>query len=342
MGIDYRNLSLGDALRRDPRILDSIERLTGRPPQVIDLLGGLERVPNNPPVFHPPNSPELRPAPNGGQNGGIHINARFDTVGSVWELRLTHAEVMELRRRPREFLRAIGFPEELAILIEGITYLIVIVDAIGLNNGVNITGILQTTIVTVTPRIVSAMGILKRIVDALREIGLPSEVAGAGVGVGIGVLAIGPAGAVIGGFAGWLGDALFGGGPRPGDVHCDRQVVGPWEKFLPIAVDKDASAVLSWRGYFCAENGGGNAVHANRLVVGPWEKVKIIPNANGTVSLRSENDHYLCAENGGGDGSFCMWNRAAVGEWEQFIMEWQSDGSFALKTLSKGTYVSVQ
>jgi hypothetical protein len=100
--------------------------------------------------------------------------------------------------------------------------------------------------------------------------------------------------------------------------------------------------MASWRGFFCAENGGGGPVHANRGLIGPWETCTLIRNPNGTVSLRSENGHYLVAENGGGDGSVCNWNRTAIGEWEQFWMEFQPDGSFALKTFSRQTFVSVQ
>ncbi|WP_144378268.1 fascin domain-containing protein [Mesorhizobium amorphae] len=68
----------------------------------------------------------------------------------------------------------------------------------------------------------------------------------------------------------------------------------------------------------------------------------MINNPNGTVSLRSENGHYLVAENGGGDGTFCNWNRTAIGDWEQFWMDYQPNGFFTLRTLSQNRYVSVQ
>ena len=107
-------------------------------------------------------------------------------------------------------------------------------------------------------------------------------------------------------------------------------------------VDPDKTAILSWRGYFAAEDGGGQAVHANRTAIGPWETHFLDRNPDGTVSFRALGGHYFVAEMGGGPGSVCNWNRTAIGPWEKFWMEHQGDGTFALRTFEKGTYVSVQ
>lgn len=334
MGTDFRRLSLSEALVRDPRFLNNFERLTGRQAMVTDLFGpGL--------VYEPPSSPPIREA-NGsaGRYGGIRPNA-FNTAGSVWEISLSHEDVLALRRDTSSFVQR--YTPEIAIAVESCASLISIVDAIGFNNGVNVTGIFSTPFVTVTPRFISPVAWVKKFAAALQQAtGLPGGVVGAGIGAGIALLAAGPAGIVLGGVAGWLGDALFSDDPRPGDVHCDRRSVGPWEKFFMASAGSDTIGISSWRGYFCAENGGGGPVHANRGSVGPWETVTLVRNPSGTVSLRSQNGHYLVAENGGGDGSFCNWNRTEIGEWEQFWMEFQPDGFFSLRTLSQNTYVSVQ
>jgi hypothetical protein len=334
MGIDFRRLSLSDALAQDPQFLTNLQRITGQQPMVTDLLG-----PGH--MYVPSSVPPIRER-NGGSNQSVGIRpVNFDTSSGVWEVSLSHEDVLALRRDADSFLD--NYLPFIAEIIKTCLSLISIVDAIGFNNGVNITGIFQTPFVTVTPRFVSAMDVLKSIAPALRNAtGLPGGVIGAGMGAGIGLLAAGPAGIVLGGVAGWLGDAVFSNDPRPGDVHCDRRSVGPWEKFMLASAGEDKVGIWSWRGYFCAENGGGGPVHANRGNVGPWETVTMINNPNGTVSLRSENGHYLVAENGGGDGTFCNWNRTAIGDWEQFWMDYQPNGFFTLRTLSQNRYVSVQ
>lgn len=334
MGTDFRGLSLSSALIRDPQFLSNLERITGRQAMVADLLGqGL--------VYVPPSSTDLRERNGGGNQHATIRPVNFDTSSGAWEISLSHEDVLALTRDADAFLAA--FPPEIAAIIKTCLLLISIVDAIGFNNGVNITGIFQTPLVTVTPRPISAVDLLKGIGTALQQAtGLPGGVIGAGLGAGIGLLAAGPAGIVLGGVAGWLGDAVFSSGPKPGDVHSDRRSVGPWEKFFMASAGSDTVGISSWRGYFCAENGGGGPVHANRGSVGPWETITIVRNPSGTVSLRSENGHYLVAENGGGDGSFCNWNRTAIGEWEQFWMEFQPKGFFTLRTLNQNTYVSVQ
>lgn len=340
MGTDFRRLSLNEALRQDPQILTHVERITGRRTMVTDLFNGGHML-------------ELDPALveshiNGRAAGNAQRvqPANFQSDGGVWQISLSHGDVEELRRDVRAFVTRYAPP--FSFIIESVAALISTVDAIGLNHGVNVAGIIATQLVTVTPAFASPLQILKGIKVALQEAtGLPGGVVGAGIGAGIALLAAGPAGVVLGGVAGWLGDSLFSDSPNPGDVHADRGVVGPWEKFILVSASpNDATstniAMGSWRGYFCAENGGGGPVHANRPAIGPWETATLVHNANGTVSVRALGGHYLVAENGGGDGSFCNWNRTAIGEWEQFWMEYQPDGLFALKTFSRGTYVSVQ
>jgi hypothetical protein len=268
------------------------------------------------------------------------------TEGGVWQLKLSHEEVGSIA----DGLNAAGSLASIFTaspwlegILGAISGVLVAVDAIGLNHGVNVVGVLQTQFVTVTPAIIS-IDWVKRVVPELQEAtGLPGGVIRGGLGAGVALLAVGPAGVVLGGLAGWLlPDIINSDGPNPGDVYADRHEVGPWEKFVLVALTPNHVAIASWRGYFSAENGGGGAVHANRRDIADWETVILIRNPNGTVSLQHPGGHFLVAENGGGDGAVCNWNRTTVGDWEQFWMEFQPGGTFALKTFSKGTYVSVQ
>ena len=270
--------------------------------------------------------------------------ANYTQIGTVWEVRLSHEEVNMIAADTRSAARIVAkAAPPVAVVLGAIAGILVTMDAIGLHNGVNVVGVFQTQFVTVTPAFVSPVDIVKGFADDLvHATGLPEGVVGAGIGAGVALLAVGPAGVVVGGVAGWLGTRFGGGGINPGDVHADRGAVGPWEKFFLVSLSPNNIAIDSWRGYFCAENGGGGPVHANRSWIKSWETASLIHNSNGTVSIRALGGHYLVAENGGGPGSVCNWNRTSIGEWEQFWMEFQPDGTFALKTFSRQTYVSVQ
>jgi hypothetical protein len=266
----------------------------------------------------------------------------YRQVGTVWEVGLTHEEAQNIANSAAAVAASTApFAHVASAVIGALAGVIHTVDAIGWHNGVNVTGVMQTQLVTITPKAVSAVGILGHFAEAVRNAtGLPDGVVGAGIGAGIALLAVGPAGVVVGGVAGFLG-TLGHDSPHPGDVHANRGAVGPWEKFLLVTLTPNNVAMSSWRGFFCAEGDGGHDVHANRGVVGPWETHSLVRNGDGTVSF-NHNGHFLVAENGGGDGSVCNWNRTAIGPWEKFWMEFQPDGSFALKTFTHGTYVSVQ
>jgi len=137
---------------------------------------------------------------------------------------------------------------------------------------------------------------------------------------------------------------LFGGSSNPDDhghVETNRDRADLWERFLLAQLGSgNQVSLLSWRGLFSAQDGGGAGVYANRPQLGDWEKCNLITNQDGSVSFQSINGHYLCAEMGG--DSYCVADRTAIGSWERFIIENQSDGHVALKTHDKHKYVSVQ
>jgi len=269
------------------------------------------------------------------------IMPEYREFGTVWEVGLTHDEAQNVSGAAAAVAGGTApYAPVVSVVLGALAGVIQAVDAIGWHNGVNVVGVMQTQLVTITPKFVSPVGILSKIADAVRNAtGLPGGVVGAGIGAGIALLAAGPAGVIWGGLAG----AIFAGGdsPNPGDVHANRGAVGPWEKFMLVTLTPNNVAIGSWRGYFCAERDGGHDVHANRPHILPWENHSLIRNEDGTVSF-SHNGFFLVAENGGGDGSVCNWNRTAIGPWEKFWMEYQPDGTFALKTFAQGTYVSVQ
>jgi hypothetical protein len=273
--------------------------------------------------------------------------AQFSQHGTVWQLALSHEEVGHVHDAAHVSAiigSATGTPLGLAVAaaVVAVSSVIRTVDQIGGNNGVNVVGVGFTQLVTVTPRFISPVGLLSSFANAIQQAtDLPGGVIGAGLGAGITWLAAGPALAALGGVAGYLGTVWNQPGPNPGDVHADRAAIGPWEKFTLVVLNPDRMAMLSWRGYFCAERDGGHDVHANRPHILPWENHFLVRNNDGTVSF-GHNAFYFVAENGGGGGSVCNWNRTAIGSWEKFWMEYQGDGTFALKTFEKGTYVSVQ
>lgn len=90
-------------------------------------------------------------------------------------------------------------------------------------------------------------------------------------------------------------------------------------------------AIKSSNGFFlCAEGGGGGALHANRPAQGPWERFTIINITRRTntdddklmsgdkVGLRTDNNHFVVAEDGGGRETNA--NRKELKGWETFTI----------------------
>jgi hypothetical protein len=235
-------------------------------------------------------------------------------------------------------------------------------NSLGGNNGVEITGVFGTAGVIVTPRVGKLPNeIVKaaRLAVQGRTILDFAIVAAASIPPLAGVLNIsavaeavnllhGPApiGWVVSAAAGWIIDSVFSHAPAtPGGVRADRDQPKEWETFTLAQIGADEKgqrvALLSWRGFFSAQDNGGQDVYANRSAVDRWELWTLISNSDGTVSLQSNDaSHYLSAEDGG--GSVCQAKGTQIGPWEKFILEFLPDGHVALKTHDKAKYVSVQ
>ena len=97
-------------------------------------------------------------------------------------------------------------------------------------------------------------------------------------------------------------------------IICNREAVGPWEKFIILKNNDGTYSLKGWTGKYCASE--NNGIICNREALGPWEKFIILKNNDGTYSLKATNvDKYCASEN---NGIVC--NRGAVGPWEKFLI----------------------
>jgi hypothetical protein len=253
-------------------------------------------------------------------------------------------------------------PPVLGALSASITY-IKLVDVLGGNNGVEITGVVPSmTGVIVTPRlkgifaefanlarkdlaaatvldwVIKAVGTSPALAVSLEYTPLAAVAGALAAGTPLGVaLAAAALGTTIEKILG------LGGNPDPdehGAVLADRGAIGPWESFLMGTNGDGSVSLLSHMGLFSADDGGGYGVHANRAEVGGWERWVLIHQGDGTVSLKASNGNYFVAESGG--GQVCNANRPTIGDWEKFWLEPLESGRVALRTFSSNQYVSVQ
>ncbi len=290
----------------------------------------------------------------------------FSNTGPVWVVSLTHrqAEGVEGLLGTIAGVAAVaipGFGDVIAAAVGGAAGIILVVDALGGDQGVDINGVAGVTGVIVTPHAsgmfatliqgarvgVAAATIVEFILAASSQIPLLASSFGVTVAAAV-FAAVGggtPLGWALAGAAGIVVN-LLEPAPDPnghGGIHADRTVVGDWERFILASIGSgDEIALLSWQGLFSAQGGGGAEVYANRPKVGPWETWTLMNNQDGTVSFRSTNGHFLTALNGGGYGSYCLADRLAIGNWERFYLENLPSGHVAIKTHDQNTYLSVQ
>ena len=237
--------------------------------------------------------------------------------GVVWSVDLTRSEVGSLTTASG--LAALQLPSTISIAVAAVAGYVALIDQIGGNNGVDISGVFGLAGAIVTPRGFGAYGWLVKganlVVDSGRTIGefilklvgsiqhgeIQSVAVLASIDGGLlaGLAAIPIGGAIL--------DWLFGrqAAPPPdspealnkrGAVKANRPKVGPWETFVLTGVGGGKVALLSWQGFFSAQGGGGSSVYANRPWVRDWEKWELERNADdGSVSFKSEFGRYLGA-----------------------------------------------
>jgi len=244
-----------------------------------------------------------------------------------------------------------------AALLASIGY-IELVNKFDGSNGVDISGVIGTEGLIVTPRVgkfyadliqaarmaVSGRTIVDFLVIASGDV--PALGATLGIPVVASVLTAIESGSPLGwALAGALGLVvnLTESVPDPnqhGHIWANRDTPAQWESFILAQLDTDSKvSLLSWQGLFSAQWGGGNDVYANRPQVGDWESWTLIDNNDGTVSFQSFNGNYLSAQLGGGTALYV--SRTTIGTWEKFYLINLPDGKVALKTHDLGIFVSV-
>jgi hypothetical protein len=278
--------------------------------------------------------------------------------GPIWNVSLSEAEVQVLVNGTG--VGALALPPPIDAAVGAIAEYVSLIDELGGNNGVEITGVIGASGAIVTPHGSPAYAWLSQAVNIAVDVGktigdflikaagavpnlaksLASEPAVlTEVALGLPVVAV----------VASLFNGLFGhhDDPNPdtrGAVKANRPAVGDWESFLLMAVDGGQVALLSWQGFFSARNGGGGPVYANRPWVQVWEHWTFIRNDDGTVSFRtSDGGHYLGTSATPDDSCFAD-QTSIVTEpgksWCRFQMASLPAGHISLKAITG--YVSVQ
>lgn len=248
---------------------------------------------------------------------------------------------------------------QIIVALAGAAGYIKMINEFGGKNGVEINGVIGTVGVIVTPRVgkfyadlianarLAVVG--RTIVDYLIRASalVPPLAAALNIPVVAGAFSAVAAGTPLGwAIAGGIGlaESLLKVAPDPNDhgaIVANRGEAGLWESFILAQVGDGARvSLLSWRGLFSAQGGGGAGVYGNRVEVGDWETWNLIPHPDGTVSLQTVNGHFLCAERGGGD--VCKADRTGIGDWEKFRLINLLEGKVALQTFVSNQFVSVQ
>jgi len=285
--------------------------------------------------------------------------------GVVYNMYLTHPDVMNLAAGNLAAIvgsAIVPIPLHVLAALTTLTAYIVVIDRVGGNNGVDITGVEGAAGAIVTPHGSPAYAWLSQAaniaVDVGRTIGdFVIKAAGQIRTLAQAVtsepavlteVALGQP--VIAAVAGLL-NGLFGQGAPPpsnpntfGAVKANRTNPQDWESFVLMAVDNGQVALLSWQGFFSAQGGGGSSVYANRSAVQDWEHWTLIRNDDGTLSFRThDNGHYL-GTSATADSS-CYADQWQIAQqpaitWCRFILGQLPAGHITLRA-STG-YVSVQ
>jgi hypothetical protein len=357
----------------NPHTSPNLEQATGgatqRPPQHINpggvQAGGLHRQAVGDPSHVDPSGPShvdpaLFPPRDTSRPRDLSDLGDLRVEGLLWVLSCNNEQthhLVEVLGVLGPVITAPGGPATTAVLASCLGY-IESVNKLGGSNGVEITGRIGSLGVVVTPRwaglfgklvqasrlAVSGATMMDFIIQASARIPALAQALNLPVVATVfSQVAMGtPLGWAIAAGAGLLIHALE---PDPdpnahGAVMADRDQALAWETFLISHLDNHGVALLSWRGLLSAQGGGGAGVYANRPQVGPWETWTLLDNHDGTFSLQTINQHYLCAEEGG--GRECQADRPGIGDWEKFYLVPLPGGAFALKTLVRGKFVSVQ
>jgi hypothetical protein len=235
--------------------------------------------------------------------------------GASFIVQLSHVEVETLNAAGGVIAAA---APEIAPIIGALAGIVTTVDFIGGKNGVEISGAIGSTNLMILPQ---GKGILGTIVRTV------SEVASFLVNLQPGVVLAKFGIKIVGGLFGSPG----------GSIHANEGAAKNEETFLMITTTDNKVAFIAFRGYFHASS-DDSLLWANRDKSLRDEKFDLIRNANGTITLRSWMNTYVCADRN--KGKRMTIDRKTAGEWEQFHLEFLGGGKVALQD-SEGKYVSV-
>jgi hypothetical protein len=240
----------------------------------------------------------------------------FKNEGPVWWVGLDEPQTVTLDAVLAAGGQALAlaafplWPAVSAALGASVAY-IKFVDKLGGNNGVDINGVIGTAGVIVTPRLGAIYGDLlqaarvavsgRTILDFVVQ--ASGAVPGLGAALDVPVVAAifqaaaagTPLGWAIAGAVGLVVDLLGSSTPDPnahGAVVADRDQAQAWESFLMGSLgDTQHFSLLSWQGFFSAQQGGGGRIYANRPEIGEWETWTLVDNFDGTVSFKFHVDN---------------------------------------------------
>jgi hypothetical protein len=209
---------------------------------------------------------------------------------------------------------------ELAPLIGPLAGIMETMDAVGGNNGVEISGAIGSSNWIILPR---ANGIWGNLIHTVQEITsfIATYTTPLGLLTKFGIPFLGH---------------LFGS--ARGEVHCDENNVGQEEPLVIVATPKGQVGLLSWNGYYSAD-ANDRLVYANRGALLLYETFNLRHNGDGTVSFQSAGlGTWMCSDRNRKKRMTA--DRGVPSTWESFTIVPLGGGRVALKD-SENQYASV-
>jgi hypothetical protein len=278
-------------------------------------------------------------------------------TGPIWNVFLSHAQIQVLNN-PGAQLGVALLPPPYDAAVEAVIGYISLIDDLGGDQGVDITGVIGTQGVLVTPHVLGAYGWLVKgsgiavaagetianfVIKVAGAIQTVAETLCSTPAIITAILTGNP---VVGAAAGIITGLFSHNNPpdtTPGAVKANVNAIGAHETFVLIGVGRgnDQVALLSWQGFFSAQQGGGAQVYANRAVASIWETWTLINNGDGTVSFRTyDGKHYLGTSSIPDHSCWADQTQNQPRGWCRFTMQHLDGCHVALKTVY-GTYMTV-
>jgi hypothetical protein len=288
--------------------------------------------------------------------------------GVVWNISLSHDEVIALAKGTLlGAILPVPIPAEIRAAMATIVGYMVVIDQLGNQHGVDVTGVLGAAGAVVTPAGYGIYGALRKaatlVVDAGKTVAeFILKVAGSipdlkSIAI-FGGLATGLLPVTIGAIV--VLDWILGKSNPPPDSPDALNVRGLMKatasgfdkttNFVLAHVGKkdtdgrDQLALLSWQGFLSAQLGLHNgSVYANRPWIKDWELWTLITNSDGTITLKSNDGVHCFGTSSLHDHScFCNQTETSNPAFTQFKLMSLDNGQVALYNGTDQRYVNVQ